>query len=432
MSEHTTTFVGPSSAEAHDAREAVAVLATERLEAEITELASRLAAGECRWLLLVAEFDRREGWRAWGCASIVHWLGWHCGIDPRSARERVRVARALLELGAVREAFAAGVLSYSKVRAITRVATPATEVELVAMARTATAAQIERAAAVYRRVLDPSRAAVAQRSHERRRVDRFDDVGGFSARLCTTHDDGRAFDGALDHLVTRSVRARPLAEGETMAHRRADVLVETVVVAAQGGLAAGGSASGPAPLGSPAERHLVVVNVDATVLTADHGAVCEIDGGPGVSAETARRVACDAHVVSVIKGYRGSVVGGGPARRLPSPSLRRRLHARDQGGRFPGCGERRVVSAHHVHHWARGGRTDLDNLVEVCRFHHRLVHEGGWSMKLDRHGVATFTAPDGRTVVGMPFLLPSPAGPVGDGTWRNGSAEPLVRRATLG
>ncbi len=151
--------------EAGDAREAVAVLPTERLEAEITELAGQLAAGECRWLLLVAEFDRREAWREWGCASIVHWLSWQCGLDARSARERVRVARALLEHGAIREAFASGSLSYSKVRAITRIATAETEVGLVGMARHATAAQIERLVAVYRRVFDPARRDAANRAH---------------------------------------------------------------------------------------------------------------------------------------------------------------------------------------------------------------------------------------------------------------------------
>ena len=395
---------GPAAAEVADAREAVAVLATERLEAEITALAGALAAAECRWLLLVAEFDRREAWKAWGCASIVHWLGWHCGLDPRSARERVRVARSLFAFAQIRQAFAAGDLSSSKVRAITRVATDETESDLVAMARTATAAQIERAAAAYRRVLDPSRVAVAERAHERRRVERFDDVGGYTARLHTTHDDGRAFDGALEQLVRSSLRTRPLAEGETIAHRLADVLVGAVVGAAQGRTADAGSASAAAP----AERHLLVVNVDATVLAADVGTVCELDGGAGLPAETARRVACDAEVVKVVRGLGGSVVAVGRGVRRPPRWMRRRLHARDQGCRFPGCGERRVVSAHHVRHWARGGPTALENLVELCRFHHRLVHEGGWSAAIDRHDAVTFTAPDGRTVVGTPCRLPPP------------------------
>ena len=96
----------------------------ERLEAEITELAGHLAAGECRWLLLVGEFDRRAGYEQWGCRSAAAWLSWHCGLDMRAAREKVRVARALEELPAITQEFALGKLSYSKVRAPTRVATP--------------------------------------------------------------------------------------------------------------------------------------------------------------------------------------------------------------------------------------------------------------------------------------------------------------------
>ena len=106
-----------------DLREAAACLPLERLEAEITQLAGNLAAAECRWLLLVAEFDRRRGWEQWGCRSLVHWLGWHCALDERAAREKVRVARALTECSLICELFAQGRLSYSKVRAISRIAT---------------------------------------------------------------------------------------------------------------------------------------------------------------------------------------------------------------------------------------------------------------------------------------------------------------------
>ncbi len=121
-----------------------------RLEAEITELAGQLAAGECRWLELIADYDRRAGHETWGCRTVAHWLSWHCGLDMRSAREKVRVAHALADLPLVAEEFAAGRLSYSKVRAITRVATPADEEELVMYAQHATAAQVERIVRTYR------------------------------------------------------------------------------------------------------------------------------------------------------------------------------------------------------------------------------------------------------------------------------------------
>ena len=99
----------------------------EWLEAEICTLAGHIAAATCRFLLLVGELDRRGGWRTWGCMSCAHWLSWKCGISIRTAQEHVRVARALEELPVMRAAFGSGQLSYSKVRAMTRVATPKTE-----------------------------------------------------------------------------------------------------------------------------------------------------------------------------------------------------------------------------------------------------------------------------------------------------------------
>src|ERR1700694_2277463 len=100
-------------------------MATERLEAEICESGAHLSAAECRWCLMIGEFDRRDGAGSWGCASTASWLNWRCGLALGAARERVRVGRRLAELPAITAAFSTGVLSYSKVRALTRVATAA-------------------------------------------------------------------------------------------------------------------------------------------------------------------------------------------------------------------------------------------------------------------------------------------------------------------
>src|SRR4051794_35072948 len=103
----------------------------ERLEREITQLASHIHAATCRWLGMVAAFDRREGWAQWGCRSCAHWISWRCSVAPVAAREHVRVARRLEELPLIRAAFAEGRLSYSKVRALTRVENLAREGELL-------------------------------------------------------------------------------------------------------------------------------------------------------------------------------------------------------------------------------------------------------------------------------------------------------------
>jgi hypothetical protein len=123
----------------------------ERIEAELTELAGQRAAGECRWLLLVSEYDRRQGYLQWGCRSCAQWLSWQCGLDGRSARDKLRVTRALESLPLVTREFGAGKLSYSKVRALTRIATAENEAELVALAEHATATHVERIVRGYRR-----------------------------------------------------------------------------------------------------------------------------------------------------------------------------------------------------------------------------------------------------------------------------------------
>lgn len=131
----------------------------EMLEREITDLACRIHAATCRWLALVAEYDRREGWAQWGCKSCAHWISHQCGIAPGAAREHVRVARRLEELPHVRGAFERGELSYSKARALTRVENVEREQDLLDLARHATASQLERLVRCHRRVVRTERAA---------------------------------------------------------------------------------------------------------------------------------------------------------------------------------------------------------------------------------------------------------------------------------
>ena len=129
----------------------VASLSDAALEERLVGLASEIFAAEARFLVLLAEFDRRERWGI-GILSAAHWLSWRCGIDPATAREKVRVARALSGLPRIREAFTSGSVSYSKVRAMTRVATPAIEGELLELAAAGTAAHVERIVRGYRLV----------------------------------------------------------------------------------------------------------------------------------------------------------------------------------------------------------------------------------------------------------------------------------------
>jgi hypothetical protein len=135
--------------------------------------------------------------------------------------------------------------------------------------------------------------------------------------------------------------------------------------------------------------------------------VSELDDGTRVSAETARRIACDAALVTVQRGANGDVLDVGRRTRRVPPALRRALDARDRGCRFPGCACR-FTAAHHIVHWADGGATKLDNLVLLCRRHHRRVHEDGWRVCSDRTGAnIVFFTPDGRALADAP-PMPEP------------------------
>jgi hypothetical protein len=185
------------------------------VEEELATLSAHLSAGRARWLELLAEFDRRLGWLNWGSCS--HWLAWRCSLDGRTAREHVRVARALGGLPSIRAAFARGELSYAKVRALTRVSGPANEEELLDLAGELTASQLERSLAAAKRVDDDS-ARDAQESERVSWTWASDGSLVFKGRLAP--EDGALFLQALGPPASGSGR---LAESRlrTRSRRRA-------------------------------------------------------------------------------------------------------------------------------------------------------------------------------------------------------------------
>ena len=142
-----------------------------------------------------------------------------------------------------------------------------------------------------------------------------------------------------------------------------------------------------------------MVNVDEDVLVDDDpDGVCELDGGPRLAPETVRRLGCDASTVVLVRAKDGTILTATNKTQTIPRRVRRMLRARDQGCRFPGCGHRTFVDAHHIHHRARGGSHELENLVELCWFHHRLVHEGGWKIRFDDTGNVVVTNPAGNVI----------------------------------
>jgi hypothetical protein len=380
----------------------------EWLEREIGELAAHIAAATCRWLGLVAEFDRRGAHEKWGFHSCGAWIAWRCALDPRSAREHVRVARALEELPLLKESFACGELSYSKVRAITRIAAPETEEELVEMARFATAAQLERLVRGYRRSVSLQSAEAAHRA--RRLTYEWEEDGSLYVRGRLSPADGALFIKAIGagkeaiegrekahEVCSQGGSDEPEPDSEVLRKvprvNKADALMEVVERSLAGG-------SSPRPAG---ERHQVVVHAEAGALAGEGDeAGCGIEEGPAICAETARRLACDASLLPILHGPKGELDVGRKTRAVP-PAVRRALDRRDGGCcRFPGCENRRWVDAHHIVHWARGGETKLENLVLLCGHHHRLVHEGGFGVARKADGGLVFRRPDGEVVPALP------------------------------
>ena len=374
----------------------------DELEAKITELWGYLNAATYRFLALVAEFDREEAYARHGLANTAQWLNWQCGIGAVAAREKVRVARSLEQLPEIADAFAKGEISYSKVRAMTRVATAANESVLVSVARHGTAAHVEKLVRRFHWTQRRDAAKLAQSQHEFRKVSYFFGDGEFvlSARL--PPEIGAIVSKALD-VAVEAVRESNAAGAETglqisgHAHK-----ADALRLMAETFLEHRGQATGA---GSSADRLQVVVHIDQAILSeqqaaAEGGAAhrCELEDGPALALDTARRLACDATVVGIVEGEEGEPLDIGRKTRSIPAAIARALRARDGGCRFPGCDRTRYCDGHHVKHWANGGETKLDNLITLCGFHHRLVHEGGYGVRRTDDGLFIFTRPDGRRV----------------------------------
>ena len=400
----------------------------DRLADEIAEVASHIDAAEHRLLTLIRRFDDGAGWATHGALSCAHWLNWRVGLDLGAARERVRVARALGTLPLVDDALRRGAISYSKVRAITRVASGATEATLLEMATHATASQLERICRGYRRVVAdaeverPESLADEERSRSIRVRDTDDGMVRIEARL--RPEEAAVVLQALDVARRRAWRgtARTSAETPPPAGRANEVprqepppalsRADALVAVAESWLSSvADGEDGHDAAGLPVE---LVVHVDHAALAGDGPGEPErrhapdaapsapqatlTDGTP-LTLATVRRLACDARVVLVDDDREASDEESLPSRRTRRicRRLRRALRLRDDGCRFPGC-TNRITDAHHVVSWIDGGPTSLGNLLSLCRRHHRFVHEHGYRVVTAASGEPRFFGRDGQPV----------------------------------
>jgi hypothetical protein len=371
----------------------------EQLDEAIADIAAGIHASIYQLLVMLREFDERKGWSN-GFFSCAHWLSWRTGVNMGAAREKVRVARALPNLPRLGGALQRGEISYAKVRALTRIATPETEERLLAIAYHGTASQVERLVRAWR--------WCDRREDDRKHLWRsahcfVDEDGMVVLRARLTVEQGavvqRALEAAADRLYQESRQATApdrIEEEVSYEQRRADALV----------LMAEAALTADLDPGSAGDRYQVVLHVEtaAAPISPEAPPVLELADGPiSVSAETSRRLSCDASVVVIHKDAHGSVLDvRRKTRTIPAP-IRRALTTRDKRCLFPGCTARRC-DAHHIDHWADGGPTALGNLMLVCRRHHRLLHEGGFSVERTEEGDVVFRRPDGRRVEVAPPL----------------------------
>ncbi len=362
-----------------------------RVEEELVGLAGQLSAGLCRWLLLLGEFDRREGWAGYGISSCVHWLSIRLAISPSTARAQLAVGHALAGLPVLTGEFAAGRLSYSQVRALCRVADTSNEAELVRLAQSMNADQLERMCRLMKGLDNGVDIDAGARTSM---VTRWSDDGTATIRVRLPNDHAAAVVAAVEERVKKM----SLPANLPWEARRASALCEVV--------ADGASVAAP-----NRERPLVHILIPLADLEAGRGGT--IDGHP-IADATIRRMLCDGSVVGVALDAAGNPVAVGTKARVPSVKVQRAVDVRDgKVCTYPGCG-RPAQETHHVEHWVDGHRTDVEILTSLCGHHHRAHHRGQFN--IDIHPATRqvrFTRPGGGLILdrapttGTPGDIPS-------------------------
>ena len=393
----------------------------ERLQEEICTLAAHIAAAKYQLMLLIWRLDEMKGWQGPGIRSLAHWLNWRTGMNIISARETVRVARALPELPKISAAFEKGELSFSKVRAMTRVATSENEAALLQLAHSSTASHIESIVRGYKKTLSLKD---ANQAHANRSLSTyFDDDGSLvingrvpaevgallvKAIDCAKReafDNGEPLENRADalaiiaesFLATGSKAKRGgernlvqiVVNPETLRQRTKNVSAETRPTQRQS--AAKRETTNPSEMtdapnlnenvsAETHDEHYCDSHASPTMGVGADASIGIIDDGGALTAETARRIACDASLLAVYENCNGEPLSIGRRTRAIPPAIERAVRRRDQHCCFPGCTHTKFVDLHHIHHWADGGETSMDNLMLLCREHHRLLHEGGYEV----------------------------------------------------
>ena len=397
--------------------EALSALSKDQLADRLTTWAGRIAAGEARILLYLGEFDERNGWSGVGMLSCAQWLSWKLGMGLKAAGERVRIAKALRTLPRIRAAFTAGRLSYSQVRALTRISTADNEHIFLDTARHASGGQLERLVGGIRRAQ-----AIQDRAEAKKAAaagspppppaalarTRYDADGNFVLTLTCPAEQATALLAALD-----AARSDVDSSGESS---DAQSSAEDATPPARASLADAVLRLAHRYLDVRAHDHPAKVRRDRAKLTVNidplSGWARLPDGEllpPGtLDAVSLPRPRQPLRPLGPDELTRHD---SGRGRREATQALRDLLGTLDgEHCRYPGCQRRRKLHAHHVIWWSNGGPTDLANLVLLCSRHHTLVHRDGIQLVLHPHTRALQVATqDGTAVPHRPPLPWRPA-----------------------
>jgi hypothetical protein len=351
------------------------------LEDAIVEAHAASTAAMRRLFRYLVHFDRAEGWRADGATSAEAWLSYRFGLSSATAKEWMQACHALVDLPAIAQSFEEGVFSWDQVRWIVQYATSADDVELAHWAGGSNAAVHEARARHERRIERKE----AERKHRERELkvwwNRADGMFHLWGRLPAS--EGATFKKALDRLAEKAPRDAGTGNYLLLRQRYADAVVEL--------------ASQRLGADTDVDRSTVVCYTTLETLTNGDGNAA-LEYGVPIASETLRRLACDARMQMVVTLPGGEMISLGRTSRTVPAQLLRVLTERDGECRFPGCRRNRGLHAHHVIHFADGGPTVASNLVLLCRYHHWLVHEGGWRIRLTMSGRLLFIRPDGSAL----------------------------------
>jgi len=382
----------------------------EELDKNITGLCTRINTATYELLVMIREFDERVGFLQWGLQNCAEWLAWRCDLSTTTAREKVRVAHALKHLPLISDAFSTGELSYTKVKALTRVATRDNEQPLLEFALRHTAVTVAERCRELRCGSETSIGS-AERAWANRslRVRRDRERSMMTITVELPLDAGELLEKALDKARDDEVLEIPDLVDTSWSVRQADAFINMMMAYLSGD---GGQAN---------DNYLVTIHVDQSALAGG-------EGRSAVPIETVKRHSCDGHAVVITETSEGEPLSIGRKSRIIPKGIERAVRARDRNTcSFPGCRNRRFLHCHHIDHWANGGETAVDKLMLLCTKHHALVHEGGFRIQKDFLDNWTFFRPDGIAVPQVGYVSSMDENPPAGGLLS--SVENLVSEA---